>query len=200
MSNIKLVILMCCAAALIGSVGCGSKDSSSDSTPSNYTLTLLDSDVVWAVNGGIDQIYNDNLAGQPVSNSHNISAMCPLGGFVVITGATGYTINTGITTVSLTYAMSGCKITKTSSSGTSVSLTLTGSVAHVGSFNSSTNFKSVNYQSSSLTMTGTAHRTGYNDATVNNANCSYSGASTSSGTSSTVSGSVCGNATVSWTN
>jgi hypothetical protein len=43
-------------------------------------------------------------------------------------------------------------------------------------------------------MTGTAHRTGYIDATVNNANCSYSGASTSSD----VSGSICGNPAISY--
>ena len=201
MSKINFILSLCCTVMIsMGVIGCGSSgSSSSDSGPATYSQTTLDSDVVWAVNGGMEQIYNDNLAGHIVG-SQNLSASCPLGGNVNITGTTGYTDNTGITTVSLTYDMTGCKITKTSSSGTTVSLTVTGSLVYTGSFNSSTNFKSENFQSQSLTMTGIAQRSNYNDATVNNANCTYSGStSASSGSSGSVSGSVCGNPTVSWT-
>ena len=195
MSKMNLITSLFCAVMIsTGIAGCGSSSSSSaaDSGPVNFSQTTLDSDLVWAVNGGMGQIYNDNLAGRTVG-SHTIDASCPLGGTVHITGTTGTTANTGITTVNLTYDMTGCRITRTAG-GTSVSLTLTGSLAHTGSFNSATNFKSENYQSQSMTMTGTAHRTGYIDATVNNANCSYSGASTSS----TVSGSICGNPAISY--
>jgi len=195
MSKMKLIVSLFCAAMIsTGIAGCGSSSSSSsDSGPVNFSQTTLDSDLVWAVNGGMGQIYNDNLAGHTVGNQ-NLTASCPLGGTVNITGTTGTTSNTGITTVNLTYDMTGCKITRASSSGTSVSLTLTGTMTYTGSFNSATNFKSENFQSQSLTMSGTAHRTGYSDATVDNANCSYSGASTSS----TVSGSICGNPTISY--
>lgn len=202
MSKMKLLVSLFCAVMIsTGIAGCGSSGSSSSdsapSTPSNFSQTLLDSDLVWAVNGGMNQIYNDNLAGHLVGNQ-NLTASCPLGGTVHITGTTGTTSNTGITTVDLTYDMTECKVTRTSSSGASVSLTLTGSMAYTGSFNSATNFKSENFQSQSLTMAGTAHRTGYNDATVNNANCSYSGATTSSGTGGTISGSICGSTAISY--
>ena len=199
MVKMKLLISMFCSVIIsLCIVGCGNKSSSSDSGPVNFSQNTLDSDLVWAVNGGMDQIYNDNLAGHVVG-AQNITASCPLGGTVLITGTMGTTSNTGITTVDLTYTMTGCKITKTSTGGTSVSLTLTGVMTHTGSFNSSTNYKSINNQSASLTMVGTAHRSGYNDAAVNNVNCTYSGASTSSGTGGSVSGSICGNTTVSWT-
>jgi len=206
MSKWNVVVSLFCAFMISAVIsGCGSSGSSSPSSntpaaPAEFSQSLLDSDTVWAINNGTMQIYNDNLAGHPVG-TQNLTANCPLGGTVQITGTTQFSNNTGITTVNLTHAMTNCRVTKTSASGTTVTLTLTGSVEQTGGFNASTGFQSVNYQSQTLAMTGTAHRNGYTDAAVNNPDCAYSGSNTSSdGSTSSTSGSVCGRAVVSWTN
>ncbi|MBI2429948.1 MAG: hypothetical protein HYV29_14360 [Ignavibacteriales bacterium] len=126
-------------------------------TPS-YTQSLIDGDVIWAINSQFAAIYNQNLAGKPTGNK-NLTASGPLGGTVTITGVTSYASNNGITTVNLKYVLTNSRSISTSGN-VSVDLTLTGEATYTGSWSSS-GYTASNIQSGYLQMSGTAKRTGY---------------------------------------
>ena len=95
-------------------------------------------------------MYNQNLAGHS-TGTQNITANGPMGGTVLITGTTGYSSNTGITTTDLLFTMTSINYTS-SSNGYVTQITLTGATTYTGSFSSS--YTSVNHQSNNLHIKG----------------------------------------------
>lgn len=166
-----------------------------------YPQSILDVDLVWAIQNGIADIFNQNVTGTPVGPK-NITGNCPVGGSVVITGTTSHPDSTGTTTIDLAYAMTGCKIAKTTTQGNThvtVALTLDGTVMEKGSWNNNTGFLSKNYSSQSLTMAGTAERTGFLDAKVDQT-CEIATSLTrkAGSTQGSTAGAICGRQ-VAWT-
>ncbi|MFI5200830.1 MAG: hypothetical protein ACHQNE_00400 [Candidatus Kapaibacterium sp.] len=161
--------------------------------PDTLSQATVDADIVWAIDNGINDIYNQNLAGVPVGNQ-NITTNGPLGGTVHITGSDSHASNSTITTVDLTFDMTNCKITE--NGGAVASLSLTGSVTEKGSFDGQ-GYESVNFQSQSLRIVGTDYRSGYNEAAVNRTS-SYSATNTANNGHGSTTGIIDGRQ-VSWT-
>jgi hypothetical protein len=163
--------------------------------PASTTLSqaAIDADVVWAIDHGIVDIYNQNVAGKPAGNQ-SISTNGPLGGTVVITGSDSYASNNGITTADLAFGMTNCKITE--NGGDVISLSLSGSVVEKGSWDSQ-GYESLNFQSQSLRVVGTVQKSGYADAAVNQIS-SYSATNTESNYQGSTTGIIDGRQ-VSWT-
>lgn len=159
--------------------------------PPMLPQTVVDKDTAIAIVNGMADMYNQNLAGK-ATGSQNVMVNCPVGGTAHITGTTSYDSTHDITSVMLTVAMTGCKVSLVSAAnGLSVALTLGGTITETGSWSSS-NYESVNYQGSSLVMSGTDQRTGYAPATIGET-CDVAITFDESGSStSSVSGTVCG--------
>lgn len=158
--------------------------------PSNISQALADDDTVWALLNGVVEMYNQNLAGKP-SGAQNITGPCPVGGTVQITGTTSVDSAHNLTSVSLRYAMTNCKISEVSTSpAVTVALTLNGTLTETGSWNMPT-FKSANYQTTGLAINGTDRRTGYAEATIAET-CDVAFSHNISSSGNTYSGTVCG--------
>ncbi len=158
--------------------------------PSMLSQANVDADTATTIVNGMADIYNQNLAGKP-TGSVNVTVNCPVGGTAHITGTTSYDSTHGITSVMLTIAMTGCKMSEVSaSSGVNVALSLDGSISETGSWNSS-NYASVNYQATGVVMSGTDQRTGYAQATIGQT-CDVALTFDESGSTNTVSGTICG--------
>jgi len=198
MSRSSIIFAVLAVFFVPGTSSCSSQSGGTSSdTPSAYPQSILDADVVWATYSGVDDIYNQNLAGKPVGTQSLQGKSCPLGGTVNITGTTAVATDNGITSVDLQYEMTSCKMARTSKDGNvTLVLTLSGTINDTGSFNSSTHFDGENFQSSSLSWTGTAHRSGYVDETINET-CPFSASVSQSSSGGQTSGSICGR-TVSW--
>lgn len=91
--------------------------------------------------------YNQSIAGTPVG-TEDVTAPCPLGGSVHITGTTNYSPDNGISNVDLTYAFENCK-----NSDSLYQLTFTGSVRQYGTFKND-GYTALTYTSESLTVAG----------------------------------------------
>lgn len=96
----------------------------------------------------VDQIYNESIYGKPVG-SQSLTALCPLGGSAVVSGSTSLDMAQGITSLNLTYVMSGCSLTDNGDT-----LAFAGSVTEVGTFDSASE-ESLHFSSSALQFTGT---------------------------------------------
>jgi hypothetical protein len=158
--------------------------------PNTLTQAQVDGATVWALLNSIVDFYNQNLAGRPVG-SQNVTADCPGGGTVTITGSSGYSSSNAITTSNLTYAMSGCQTSQISADGNTVAaIATTGTVTETGSWNIP-DYKSGKYQSTgSLIMTGTVNVTGFAPATINQS-CNVGLTHNISGSTNTLTGTIC---------
>lgn len=180
-------------ALLAGCVANGEDGSSSDA-PITPTQAQLDVFMKYALNSTAMAIYNQNLAGKPVGNV-SVTANCPLGGTVAITGSVSYASNVGVTTVNLTYVLSNCQNNYVSSTGidpkstsasTTLSHTLNGTATYTGSWDSA-NYVSTNFQSSNLAITGTFKSTNAVTTDINQT-CVIALSSTSSGLTAEICG------------
>ncbi|HEY8042433.1 MAG TPA: hypothetical protein VIF15_21675 [Polyangiaceae bacterium] len=118
--------------------------------------TCLDSAAGFAVIDLVDALYNQSIAGKP-SGVQNVNTPCPLGGTAVITGSDSVDTTHNLTSVNLQYAMTSCQV---SANGTQ--LTVNGTIAEVGSFDTSNN-TSLNYSSTGATLLGSYAGTAIND-------------------------------------
>ncbi len=157
------------AALLVFAAGCSSEEET------GCDQECKDTDVAYAIVATLVDVFNANLAGQPVG-SQNETANCPAGGSVVITGSTGYSEQTEITTLDLTYSMTGCHYV---SGG--YDLTFDGSLTEEGSFSEGN--MSLVYASTSVTYAGTGGSAG-----ALNDTCSF----TFTRSYSEISGTLCG--------
>ena len=157
--------------------------------PSTLSQTTVDDDTAIALADGADDIYNQNLAGKTTGNQ-SVTANCPVGGSVHITGTVGFDSTHNITTVNLTYVMTGCKVSVVSPmGGVNVALSMDGTMTETGSWDGST-YQSVNYQAMGLTMSGTDQRSGYAQATIAQT-CDVGLTANQSGSTVTTSGTIC---------
>lgn len=92
-------------------------------------------------------VYNQNIAGTPVGTK-DLTAPCPLGGTVHITGATSVASDTGISAVDLTYDLKDC-----ADSDSLYRLTFSGGVRQYGTFRSD-GYTALTYTSELLTVVG----------------------------------------------
>jgi hypothetical protein len=164
-----------------------------------YPQDMLDIDTLWAVGWIASDVYNQNLAGKP-GGAQDVTASCPLGGTVHVTGTVTNSASTGITSVDLTYDMTDCQDAQTCTDGAcSVVLSATGVLAETGSWNSATGFMSKNHQAASLKLVGTATRPDYQEAAIDET-CELSESITRADNANggSTAGRVCGR-TVSWT-
>jgi hypothetical protein len=91
----------------------------------NFPQVSRDQIVAWGMMGGIEDLFSQNLEGQPVG-PQDISAECPLGGQVHITGTLDQADGSA---ADLTFDLSGCQVQRSSLGGAvSASLTLSGQV------------------------------------------------------------------------
>lgn len=111
----------------------------------------VDQNVSYTLINVIVDLYNQNLAGRPVG-VQDLSGLCALGGTAHITGTTGVDSGNGITTVNLSYALSGCH------AQAGGDLVFEGTVSEVGSFDGQ-DYVSENLSSGSLAMSGTVQGT-----------------------------------------
>ncbi|MDD2622068.1 MAG: hypothetical protein WC142_01770 [Bacteroidales bacterium] len=102
----------------------------------------------------ISDIHNQNLAGRP-TGAQNMTVGGPLGGEVIIEGSTGVADN-GISTMDLNYTLSGVNYIFVSQYYTT-NITLNGVINEKGSFNSETQYVSINYSSSNLQISGSIY-------------------------------------------
>jgi len=100
----------------------------------------------------VDQIYNGSINGKPVGNQ-SLTAPCPNGGNAVVTGSTAYDMTNMITSVNLTYVMSGCETTDNGDT-----LTFAGTVTEVGTFDSASE-ETLQFSSNALQFSGTVSGT-----------------------------------------
>ena len=170
------VSLICISVIFLVTFACTTEEEES-----SYSQDLIYSDTVWGIMTGIGDIYNQNLAGKPVGYQ-NISTFCPLGGNVTITGTTGYSSTTGITTVTLNYSMTNCVVSHMAGA-ISATLTLDGTLDENGSF--SDDFTSLTYLANNLSMSGTLQREGYPDGLIDEI-CDVNINRTSSGVSAEI--------------
>jgi hypothetical protein len=161
------------------------------------TQTQVDSDAVFGLLNSIVAFYNQNLAGHPTGNQ-NITANCPGGGTVHITGTTSYSSSNGITTVNLTYAMTNCQSTQISSDGSlTVTLTFNGTVTENGSWNLPNYLSAAYLSTGSVGLVGTVSARGYAQVTVGES-CPV-GFNHTIGSANSVAGQICGR-NASWSN
>jgi hypothetical protein len=157
--------------------------------PATPSQAQIDRHAGWGIIDGVVDIYNQNLAGRP-SGSQNITATCPSGGSVRITGSTSVDTRTSITSVNLSYAMTDCQVIETLGGGTVVSLKFNGTVTEVGSWNIPS-YKNSGYHATSLIMSGTDTSTGFTDASLTQT-CDVNLTHSISGQSNTEAGTICG--------
>lgn len=179
-----------CLSLLCGWILCAcSSASSGDSSGSGAAVTCdqncQDERVSYGLDDALWLIWNQNLAGQP-SGSQNLTASCPLGGTVQITGTTGVATN-GINTVHLTLVLLDCQSAKSS-----YSLGFTGTVSFDGSF-SDNSANSISFKSDGVTYVGSVT---YGELIEVEATCAVSLTDTFDGTLSNqgtwLNGQLCG--------
>lgn len=146
-SEIRIYILVIMSVLLLLANSCENKD---DSTTDTITDKQFYSYIGYSLVSCYVDIYNQNLAGHS-TGAQNITANGPMGGTVIITGNTGYSSNTDITTTDLLFSMTSIKYTS-NSNGFLTQITLTGATTYTGSFSDS--YTSVNHQSNNLHIKG----------------------------------------------
>jgi hypothetical protein len=147
--SIRRLSAVVVAALLLGltSISC---------THSYYHDEMFYEDVAWGLVTGLDDIYDDYIAGTP-TGCLDILACGPYGGIVHITGTTSYDPWTGIETAYLRYDMSDVRISCTSSSSDlGVDLRLNGSICEQSSW--SHDYSCLRYDSPGLWLAGSAQR------------------------------------------
>jgi len=128
----------------------------SSCTHSHYYDGLFYEDIAWGVVSGLDDIYNEYVAGMPTGYV-DILACGPFGGIVHITGTTSYDPCTDIESAYLRYDMSDVRVCSgSSSSSLDVDLALSGVVCEHSS--RSYDYTSLRYESPDLWLTGSAQR------------------------------------------
>lgn len=159
-----------------------------DSSDNERTLKQeeIDNYTAYMIMETLSQIQNINLAGRPVG-SVNMETSCPNKGSVTITGSTGYSQSTDITTVDLTFQLKECEASKHTADNSDLYAMLTGLITLKGSFRKSDGYDATNYQSESLDISMSISVTGYKTAEVKET-CRF----TSTVTNNTVSGTICG--------
>lgn len=140
---------LACAAWVLATTPACSDTTSSDEGDSGAGCTgaCVDLQVGIALVSLCNTLYNTNLAGKPVGR-HDVSASCPLGGQAHMTGNVGKSSSDAITTVNLTYAMTGCRVRSNS-----IDVAFDGTVTLAGSFDA-TSYQSENASSKALSYSG----------------------------------------------
>jgi hypothetical protein len=148
----SLLSLACCLPLLV--LACSGKTASGtgsdDGGPCDQTC--MDTHTGVALVQLVDQIYNGNVNGKPVGTQSG-TATCPMGGNAVISGSTSLDMATMITSVNLTYVMSGCELTDNGDT-----LTFAGTVTEVGAYDSASE-ETLQFSSNALQFTGTVSGT-----------------------------------------
>jgi hypothetical protein len=103
----------------------------------------------------VDQIYNGSIASKPLGNQ-SLTAPCPMGGSAVVTGTTALNMTDMVTSVNLTYVMSGCSLMDNGDT-----LTFAGTVTEVGTFDSASE-ETLSFSASTLQFEGTVSGTAVN--------------------------------------
>ncbi len=125
-------------------------------THSHYYDELFYEDIARGVVSGLDDIYNEYVAGTPTGYV-DILACGPFGGVVHITGTTCYDPWTDVQTADMRYDMSDVRVSSTSSSSSlDVDLTLSGVMYEHSSW--SHDYSSLRYDSRGLWIAGSAER------------------------------------------
>jgi len=125
-------------------------------THSHYYDGLFYEDIARGVVSGLDDIYNDYIAGMP-NGYVDILACGPFGGIVHITGTACYDPWTDVQTADLRYDLSDVRVSSTSSSsGLDVDLALSGVIYEHSSW--SQDCSSLRYDSRDLWIAGSAER------------------------------------------
>jgi hypothetical protein len=158
--------------------------------PTGLSQSQIDGDTGWALLSGVVDVYNQNVAGRN-SGAQDVTASCPVGGTVRITGTVALDSASSVTTVNLSYAMTNCKMSSASSTvSVRVALSLNGTIVETGSWHLPA-YKSVNYQSTGLVLSGTDDRTGYVEGTMSET-CDIAFSHDISGSGNTLDGTICG--------
>ena len=105
-----------------------------------------DNNVGYAVDNAGWLLYNQIVAGKPAGNV-NVTASCPLGGTVAVTGTVNVASN-GVNSTQLTFSMTDCGV-----SAKTFSLTLTGALQMTGTFTGKSQ-NDITFSSSNLALVG----------------------------------------------
>ena len=158
--------------------------------PSTLSQSQIDGDTGWALLSGVVDVYNQNVAGRN-SGAQDVTASCPVGGTVRITGTVALDSASSVTTVNLSYAMTNCKMSSASSTASvRVALTLSGTLVETGSWHLPM-YKSANYQSAGLVLSGTDDWTGYVEGKMSET-CDIALSHDISGSGNALGGTICG--------
>ncbi len=157
----------------------------------NFPQVHRDRIVTWALLGEIDELFNQNLSGQP-AGPQDITSDCPLGGSVHITG--------DLTTADgarcdLLFDLTDCKFERSSASLLSADLTLTGQVNLQRNLTGADSFGNVDFTATGLKIRGDIASTP-DQASVSH-DCDLSATISDSATVGAVAGELC-NRPVSW--
>ena len=158
--------------------------------PSTLSQAQIDGDTSWALLSGVVDVYNQNVAGRN-SGAQDVTASCPVGGTVRVTGTVGVDSASSVTTVNLSYAMTNCRMSSASATASvRVTLAINGTIVETGSWHLPT-YKSANYQSTGLVLSGTDDWTGYVEGKMSET-CDIAFSHDISGSGNTVDGTICG--------
>lgn len=138
----NLLLVFAVVVILGGCLDVGPETTGSGQGSADYNTAI-------AIVNSLVYLYNTNLVGKPSGVQNQIGLPCPLGGTVDITGST--TVS-NVMVLDLTYGMTSCGIIDSD-----FTMTYSGDITEVGSFDSNAGNISRQFTSSQLSFSGTAY-------------------------------------------
>ncbi len=108
----------------------------------DYSQKEADEDTLAGIVYGLVDVYNQNLAGNPIGYVNYKDKLCPLGGKVIITGRATYAPDVDLYSDDLIFSMENCTVQWVPTSQSSMTLTLSGDISMKGSHGKAETYQS----------------------------------------------------------